>query len=71
MGKDIDNKKKGPEKMGPNDTWTSVEDVIRQNNREIVRYWIAHTLMFLVGGILCTLYWWVWILLGLFIEHFR
>ena len=71
MGKDIDNKKKGSEKMGPNDTWTSAEDVIRQNNKEIVRYWIGHTLMFLVGGILCTSYWWVWILLGLFIEHFR
>ncbi len=56
--------------MKKNDTYTSVENVLRQRRNDEIKYWLLQLLYAVLFGVVVTAYWWVWIVMGLFIQFF-
>ena len=50
------------------DKITSVEDDLREKRKERRKFWLWYAGMGLLAALSATSYWWIWILLGLFIQ---
>jgi len=57
----------GPKK-GKWDTILTVEEDLREKRRERRKFWWWYLGMGLLAGLSATAYWWIWIVLGWFIQ---
>lgn len=46
----------------------TAEEVRREQRRENLKFWLWYFGMGLLAALSATAYWWIWIVLGLFIQ---
>ena len=65
---DKDTKTPAAPKRGKWDTFMTAEEVRREQRRENLKFWLWYFGMGLLAALSATAYWWIWIVLGLFIQ---
>lgn len=50
------------------DKIVSVEDDLREKRKDRIKFWLWYAGMGLLAALSATSYWWIWIVLGLFIQ---
>ena len=50
------------------DKIVSVEDDLREKRKDRIKFWLWYAGMGLLAALSATAYWWIWIVLGLFIQ---